>query len=340
VVGSIARTRTSSEDLISWVNRFLNEENIDKLFVDAILQSLSFILPGCLTDKCKDSNLDLLSLPVMCYQALGGEAYDANELDIAWSLLYAAAHLLDNIEDEDGFPPLFEKHRFGEIINITTGMIFCSELILSKLILKQKVNPATINILLANFNRLALRTCMGQHLDLALDNPDLVTVWKSVSAKSGDFFALACVCGAALKTSDQKILAAFEIYGHHLGVLIQIANDIEGLWEHDGNLGDLSKSKVTLPVAYAYHVLPLEKRSALICLVNAPGREAITEARQMILECGALIYLFLEAEKHRCLAQKAIINLPLQPTYLERFDNIINKVCQITNSIPSDNRVA
>jgi geranylgeranyl pyrophosphate synthase len=100
------------------------------------------------------------------------------------------------------------------------------------------------------------------------------------------------------------VLSACLSFGHHLGLLIQIANDIEGLWSNDGCDSDLARGQWSLPVAYAFQVLPSEKQARLRLLIGTAAAEA--EARRVILDCGALIYLALETEKNKRQAANAL----------------------------------
>lgn len=338
MVVSLVRITSPSAGLITWIDRILKEEKIDPIYRDAILHSLSALWSERHPTESKASKFDLLTLPALCCQALGGDALDVLELNIAWSLLYAAFYLLDKVEDSEDIPLLNEIIGSGEVTNVATGLIFCAELTLAKLALDQKFDLATMAFLLASFNRMALRTCSGQHLDLSLKEPDIIAVWKSVSAKSGDFFALACLTGASLKTKDQNILDAFETFGRHLGVLIQIANDIEGMWGIDGKSSDIARGKVTLPVAYALHVLAADKKVTLKHLFLSSEGFAEAEARRMIIECGALIYLLLEAEKHRRQAKIALQNLNLQPLFKEGLEDILGRICRITSTFVGENK--
>lgn len=154
----------------------------------------------------------------------------------AWSLLYAAFYLLDKVEDQEANGELFSSSP-GIVTNVTTGFILSAGLILSKLELAQKPGIPEISSLQITFHHIALAVCAGQHLDLSQRKPDLKQVWQIVTAKSGEFFSLGCLAGALIATNEPDHLQAFATLGRHLGVLIQIANDIAGLWGKEDNLG-------------------------------------------------------------------------------------------------------
>src|SRR3990172_12240121 len=98
----------------------------------------------------------------------------------------------------------------------------------------------------------------GQHADLVNPQPDLEQWLEIAGAKSGELFALACRCGARLATNDPARLKGFSDFGHHLGILLQILDDLEDLKPGSGvETPDLSpKVSRSLVVAYALDVLP------------------------------------------------------------------------------------
>jgi geranylgeranyl diphosphate synthase type I len=150
----------------------------------------------------------------------------------------------------------------------------------------------------------------GQHNDLTLQEPSLEQCWQIAAAKSGAWFALACRSGARLATADTIRLERFREFGHHLGVLIQIRDDIDGLWSKDGSRSDLVNwPRWTLPVAYAMTVVGVAERDRLRHSLQAaptdPDAEAM--ARHMIIEAGAVLYLAAEAHCHQRYAQKALL---------------------------------
>ena len=69
----------------------------------------------------------------LCCQAAGGERQWAETTSAAWLLLFAAAQLLDNVEDQDE-PELWVKELGpGPAINVATGLIFTASLALQDL---------------------------------------------------------------------------------------------------------------------------------------------------------------------------------------------------------------
>jgi geranylgeranyl pyrophosphate synthase len=57
-------------------------------------------------------------------------------------------------------------------------------------------------------------------------------------------------------TSDPDVLSKAWDYGIHLGLIKQVADDIESFAELDNGRSDLVSGRWTLPVAYTMEILP------------------------------------------------------------------------------------
>jgi geranylgeranyl pyrophosphate synthase len=146
----------------------------------------------------------------------------------------------------------------------------------------------------------------GQYLDLNLPEPTLDQYWKIARGKSGTFFALACRSGANLATLDPSILDAYEQLGHHLGLLVQISDDVNEFLTSGENflLNSYPTLRRSLPVIYTLEVCPPAQHSRLIeCLrISSSEAAAAQEAYQLIEGSGAVLFLITELECHKNLA--------------------------------------
>lgn len=102
-------------------------------------------------------------------------------------------------------------------------------------------------------------------------------------------------------------VAPYSEFGYNLGVLIQICDDFEGVWNPKGR-SDLAAGKRTLPVIYALTVAPPGVRDRLEWLLAKAisERKAEEEARGLITELGAPHYLLIEAQIRRQRAEAAL----------------------------------
>jgi len=227
---------------------------------------------------------------------------------LAWSLLYAAAHVLDGVEDGEIQAGLLPPGDQGSIINVATGLIASAGLVLS-LLEETRVDAAVARAIRCDFYRAGLKMCAGQHADLMLAESTLQQCWQIAEAKSAAFFAMVCRAGARLATDDTARVDLIGQFGYDLGILLQIGDDIGGLWSKAGEQSDLvARRRWTLPIAYTMQVIPPQQSSGLRqCLETAsPDSSAEAEARRQIIESGAALYLAIEAEQRRHRAETAL----------------------------------
>lgn len=245
-----------------------------------------------------------LLLPILCCEAAGGDEHQATALAAAWFLLCLAAKVLDDIEDGDFHRAPWSTINTPQAINAATGLIFASQLALIHLP-KIGAGRKLALSLIEDFNRTALRMCSGQHADLTEESGfSLERYFQIVGAKSGEFFSLACRAGALLGTDE---VAPYSDFGYNLGVLIQICDDLEGIWNPKGR-SDLAAGKRTLPIIYALTAAPPNVRERLErLLVKATSEpKAEEEATRIITELGAPHYLLVEAQIRRQRAEAAL----------------------------------
>jgi geranylgeranyl pyrophosphate synthase len=301
---------------------------IDAGYRRALQATLAALLASPAGAKERDDGASPLLLPLLCCDALGGESEAGVAVNAAWALLYAAFYLLDKVEDQEPMPSFSPVLATGTLLNVTTGLMLGAQLLLARLE-ADGIRADAARDIRTRFNRLALAVCGGQHRDLTLAEPGLQVAWQVAAAKSGSFFALGSYVGARVATGEEALLAAYASFGRHLGIQIQIANDVEGLWGDGDCQSDLARGQWSLPVAYAFHVLPAEKQAMLRTLLDAAAEEdgrAEAEARRLILDCGALIYLALEAEKQKRQAENVLRSAHGLPEATERLVALLRGV--------------
>ena len=143
-------------------------------------------------------------LPVLCCEAVGGDEHQATAVAAAWFLLYLAAKVLDDIEDEDALQNPWCTVGIAQAINAATGLIFVSQLALAHLP-RMGAGRGLALYLIEDFNCTILRMCAGQHADLTEASiSSLERYFRIAGAKSGEFFALACRAGALLGTDGER----------------------------------------------------------------------------------------------------------------------------------------
>jgi geranylgeranyl pyrophosphate synthase len=214
--------------------------------------------------------------------------------------------MLDDVQDEEFDCKMWPGMTPSQAVNVATALTFVSQLALEH-ICQLGTDADLVLALWGTFSRAIVQICSGQHLDLSDSTPTLDGYWRAAAGKSGEFFALACRAGAMLASHDSWLVDHYARFGYNLGIVIQIADDFEGLW-HASGPGDLAKGARSLPIVYALSVGSPEVRTRLYdLLTRLPGEaEVADEARQVILDLGALHYMVAQAELFRSRAESAL----------------------------------
>lgn len=240
-------------------------------------------------------------LPGFCCQAAGGEPEWADDLAASWFLFYAAAHIMDAVEDHDPLAGWSEALGPGGAINVASGMFFSASLALHSLN-DNRLPAAERERLIATFYRQMISMCSGQHLDILAPQPSLAEYWRIAEKKSGIFFALACQAGARLATEQTERIEGFRLYGRHFGILIQVLDDLEEWRTTEWQTVAARKDKFlrSLPVIYALDVLPGSERKALTqsSATIIENQDDFKQVLHLVEQSGAALYLMTEIERH------------------------------------------
>ncbi len=250
----------------------------------------------------------LLNLPELCCAAVYDRSEVATAFNTTWQVLYTALHILDTVEDNDTTQALWSRWGSGASINISTGLL--AQVGLTLVELEQRAVPSEVaHQLRSDVYSTLLRMASGQHADLTFTEPGLDHCWSIAEAKSGAFFALGCRAGARLANVPAERVAQFGQYGASLGMLIQIGDDLDALSVNNTSSQDVRIwPRWTLPVAYAMSVTSEKEKDDLRSLLQHAVFDsgAAAKVRTCVLECGAAVYLAVEAQRYH---QRAVTAL-------------------------------
>lgn len=271
---------------------------------------------------------DFLRLPLLTCQAVGGDPTEAIPVAAAWHLFHCAAHLVDDVADHAELPL-----APASAINAAFGLSFLGQLSLTTLGQSQ-VGAAHILTLVDLFNRSAIRVVDGQASDLTWDasTATLEDYWRMIGAKAGEWFALACRAGALFGAQPHEI-DIYGTFGYHLGVLVQLNDDLSALWKPRGP-GDLATIDRTLPVVYGLLAASAVTRQRLVDLLSLAAVEAtaLVELRSLLADVGAVHYLTLQAGHQYVLAREPILSLarphPAHHQLLTTLDSVFPAMAQ------------
>jgi geranylgeranyl pyrophosphate synthase len=288
-------------------------------------QTLGAVLSATFTAE-KTQPFPFTLLPLLVCQMGGGDPARAVPVAAAWRALHIAAKLLDDVEDGDVGPFSPANLDLPRVVNLATGYIAMSNMALGHLADDQ--DPTLWPAIQKDFGATILRMADGQHVDLdATAAPDLDAYMQLIEAKSGCFFALATRAGARCATADASILSVYSAFGHNLGILIQLADDLRELRAPLAQERPF-QSRYTLPVVYGLTVASPPEQARLagwLTRASAGDGEAAELARQLLISLGAEVYTQAEIVRFRRRAQAFCAHLesdglgPLLQTLLALF---------------------
>ncbi len=255
----------------------------------------------------------LTTLPRLFCELHGGEQTQLTPITTAWTLLRYAARILDDVEDNIICAP----HPVDPCsLNLSTGLIFTAGMSLNFLE-EFAVSSTAAGDIRQRFYGELLKTCGGQHADLAASTPAIDEWWEIAGAKSGVFMGLICWAGGRVADAPPEQLKLYRQYGHTLGLLDQLRDDLTDLWSRDTQQSDLHHAhNYGLPVIYALAVLPTAERQQLLVYLeevnNSPSAEQA--AHDLIIKSGAGVYLNVQSIRlyQQGLALVAQMNLPTE----------------------------
>jgi geranylgeranyl diphosphate synthase type I len=153
--------------------------------------------------------------------------------------------VLDDLEDDEE-STLSAKLGAARTLNVSTGL-----LLLAHWSLLASTHSSTAACILVDAG---LAACSGQHVDLKtqadaplqLDESLAVTAQKSASLVSA-ICRLGALCGGA----DEPKQVLYARFGWHLGMVLQLKNDIAGIHPQAQKKTDITLDRPTLPLTYA-----------------------------------------------------------------------------------------
>jgi geranylgeranyl diphosphate synthase type I len=146
-----------------------------------------------------------------------------------------------------------------------------------------------------------------------------------VELKTGSVYALACRAGSRLVTDDDEALEQWGEFGLQLGVLVQIADDLQDIDPGSG-ANDLGSGQWNLAVAFAMDTATPSERLSLERDLQAARNDFsnLQALRSKILHSGAMLYLITEAERRRRRAEAALKAVSKPSPDRERLLELLN----------------
>lgn len=300
-----------------------NNFDISAVFADYGINITDHLLATHQSSTIKGMS-SLMGLPYACFSALSDDLEIIDPIAGLWGTNYLAIHLLDKIEDQELDLSKMSSRDKAPLINLSIALIVACLNIMDD----HKICPDENKrqIIRSRIIATLMQMASGQHLDLINHATNIDQCWNIIRDKSGSFFALGCYLGAIMATDDQETIQGFQQYGFHLGILIQLANDFVGLLQKDG-FCDISTGKNTLPIIYARQFYAKRNIGTFNQILEQAkvSLDAEKLVRKMIFESEAIIYMLLEAEKHKKAALSAIGNIHFELRNIDLLSQYVDK---------------
>ncbi|WP_346290431.1 polyprenyl synthetase family protein [Sphaerothrix gracilis] len=184
-------------------------------------------------------------LPLASCAAVGGDPQTAIPVAAAWEVLNLAMRILDDLQDQDRQSGLWAEVGAARAFNLSAGLYaLCNQLLA-----QAPWSDACHRKITQTFAQTGLRLLSGQERDLQGSAPTFEDYWQIMQAKNAAAFAMVCEAGALCGTEQPDYFKACRQFGYHLGMVLQLFDDLQGMWEPIG-IGDLAMGKMTFPLLY------------------------------------------------------------------------------------------
>ena len=249
-----------------------------------------------------------------CASAGRGESMSAVPAAAAMELLAVAGDLVDDIQDGD-LDLGGDRRTVGEAVGSVSLLIVLAHAALGRLadlgIPHDKVVRAfrTVDSLLVD-------SLAGQTLDLEMESHVEVSVEDAIGAscaKSASLVRCAAELGASLATDALDDIELYGRFGWHFGLMLQLMNDIAGVWPMGSTSSDLRLRKKTLPIVFASRARASRARRSedpharILREYTEPGLDAQIDedsVRWALWRSGAIHFAWMVAAREKAQAAR------------------------------------
>jgi len=268
------------------------------------------------------------SLPVRACETIGGTPEQAVPAVIAMGCSHISIILVDDMLDAD---PRGEYQRIGAPAAANLACAFQAAGL--EAIVRSGVEPAILSIALTSFNRMYLMTALGQSWDVKCPI-DETAYWRIVQTKSSPFFGAALQIGALLGGTSIETAGKLKELGNLYGEMIQIHDDLSDTLAVPAN-PDWLQGRSPLPILFAKVVDHPERSRFLELCGEISDENALQEAQDILVRCGAVSYCMDQLLRRYQSAQEALQAAELaRPESIESLlDEVIAPVWKLFDAI-------
>lgn len=222
-------------------------------------------------------------LPLIACQAVGQPPEKAIPASAALACVQISIILVDDMLDND---PRGEFHHIG--YGKASNFAIAFQAAGMHALIGSKASHLVRLEMLNSLNQMLLTTAYGQDLDI--QNPaDETSYWRVVENKSAPFYGCALHLGALFGECAKETAKIIEQLGRLYGEMIQIHDDLNDTMAVPAN-PDWLQGRKPLPILFALTVEHTEQARFLHLYQNISRKNALQEAQEILIRCGAISY--------------------------------------------------
>lgn len=243
-------------------------------------------------------------IPVRVCEAVGGSQEQAIPAVLAIGCAHAGILLVDDMLDDD---PRGDYRRLGMPATSNLAGAFQSAALFAASRCAQDQSAGLLA--LKDFNEMFRWTAWGQFLD-SQTPADETAYWQIVTTKSSPFFGAAFMAGALAGGGTEGIANQLNGLGRLYGEMIQIHDDMHDAMETPAN-PDWAQGRFPLPILFASLVEHPKRERFLMLNRHISDPDALYEAQEILIQCGAISYCVAQLIRKHQQAQKLVNGIPL-----------------------------
>ena len=244
------------------------------------------------------------NLPLLACQAVGGDVSVAIPGAAAIACLEISIILVDDMLDED---PRGEHLRRGS--GPTANLALAFQAAAFRVIEQTAVSADRRAAITASLARVALATALAQHWDVQ-NLGDEENYWKVVRAKTTPLYSTALHIGALLGEASSQVAEGVRDFGVLFGEISQIRDDLFDAFRTPAD-PDWRQGRNSLPLLYAHTADHADRARFIGLLPRIDDPQALREAQQILIGCGAVSYCAYHLVKRHREARQLLECIPL-----------------------------
>jgi geranylgeranyl pyrophosphate synthase len=244
-------------------------------------------------ERVKDVPYPDWELPIIVCRAVAGRTEKALPGAAAVACMQRSILLVDDMLDED---PRGKHHQYG--YGWAANLALAFQATAFRLVERADVSDAHQTAITSALAQMAQTTALGQYLD-SQNLTGEEDYWNVVRTKSAPFYGAAYKIGALLGNAPSEMADNLYKLGALIGEIIQLEDDLVDAFETPAN-ADWQQGRNNLLILYARTADHHDRERFVTLLPQIDKAEALEEAQQILVVCGAVSYCAYElVERYR-----------------------------------------